>query len=279
MASNNWADNLENEAQEILDRLGITDNSVANRFSVTLLQVISWYMTGLDMPVVGKIGDKAARLLNQQDLFDMDGAYREGNAQGLASIRNRANLATTVAGGIWGLFSWAGLIIDVIGLVDGMIRASLLIGGVYAKRYGFTAEAIEKEDFLCIIAYWVGEKGALDSPESKIAFYELILGDEAAQKIAFKLNIKTSIKGGIKAGFKPAAKASLKAAEKVISKFTIKAASKTGGKGIATMPGLAQIGGFALSASINRWFMGQLLDAAEEYYDDKFSMLSIVKSA
>jgi hypothetical protein len=279
MANNNWADKLESEVQLLLDDLGITDNVLANKFSILLLKVVSWYLTGLEIPSLGKVGDRVAQALRQQDMFDMAGAYREANNKSLSNIRTTANVATTVSGGVWGLFSWLGLVIDVIALVDGMIRASLLIGGVYAKRYDYTSDVLEREDFLCVIAYWVGEKGALDSTEAKLAFYQLILGEDAAKKIALKWNTKTFTKGTTKVGIKPIAKSAIKAAEKVIKKFITKATSKTAGKGISTVPIIAQLGGCLVNASINRWFMGQLLDASEEYYDDKFSSSSRLSRA
>ena len=299
MANKNWADRLENETQKLLDATGVTDNEVARWVSIQILKAVAWYLTGCDIPFADKAGDKIIKQFGPQDgLFDMEGAYISGNQDGLATIRKRSNRLTTVSGGVLAVFSWFGSLFDLVGLVDGMIRASLRIGGVYAKRYGCTAEVLQPEDFLEIIAYWVGEKGALDSPEAKFAFYELVLGEEAAKKLTAKANIKLSTKLTAKSGLKSAAKAATKStseyvmykatkaaskaaskqASKVVSKFTTKSASKATGKGVSMTPIIAQVGGCLLNAAINRWFMGQLLDAAEDYYDGKFRAMRLEES-
>lgn len=296
MADNNWADRLENEAQNLLDATGVTDNETARWISIQILKAVAWYLTGCDVPFADKAGDKIIEKFGRQDgLFDMEGAYISGNQSGLTTVRRRANRLTTFFGGVWALASWLGLLLDLVGLVDGMIRASLQIGGIYAKRYGYTAEILQPEDFLEVIAYWVGEKGALDTPEAKFAFYELVLGEEAAKKLTAKANIKLSTKVSAKSGLKSVAKAVTKStseyamyevtktasklaskqASKVVGKFTTKSAPKTVGKGASMTPILAQLGGCLLNAAINRWFMGQLLDAAEDYYDAKFRSMKL----
>lgn len=300
MPNNNWADRLENFLNRKIEDTGFNDTETAQWLSKNMLKAIAWYITGCEVPFAGKVADKIVEQFgNYAGFFDMEGCFKEGNEAGIYEIRRKTNLRTTAAGGVLALGSWAGLIFDLVGLVDGMIRASLRIGAVYAKRYGFEADDLQPEDFLEIIAYWVGEKGALDSPEAKYAFYTYILGESEANKLIGKTYLKAMTKSGGKATLKGIGKMGVKSsgevikyftttqafkigakqATKVVGKFTTKSSAKAGAKGASTAPVLSWFGGCAVNAAINRWFMGQLLDAAEEYYDDKFRGLKALQDS
>ena len=154
MPNNNWADRLENFLNEKINNTNINDTKIAQWLSQNMLKAVAWYITGCDIPFTGKVADKIFEQFGDHaGLFDMKGNFEFANELGITKIRQIANRLTTVNGGVLALGSWLGLILDVVILVDGMVRTSLKIGAVYAKRYGFEADDIQPEDFLEIIAY------------------------------------------------------------------------------------------------------------------------------
>ncbi|TAE83694.1 MAG: hypothetical protein EAY76_01120 [Alphaproteobacteria bacterium] len=286
MADKNWADRLEQKINAFIQSTGFNDTKFAQDVSTLILKTIAWYVSDADFPfgdfkismndIIRKVNE------NREAYFDPNESYKLGNELGLKNLRDTANTVTSVAGGFLALGSWAALAFDIIALIDGMARTSLAIGGVYAKRYGYGPEVLNTEDFLGVVAYWVEEKDLFDDPDAVDAFYKAILGDDAAfkirQKAELKLSLKGGIKGSVKLGVKASDKAVTKAVVKFISKFNAKMATKASGKAASTAPGIAHFGGCLLNAAINRWFMGQLLDASEAYYDDKFRRMKAAEA-
>lgn len=116
-------------------------------------------------------------------------------------------------------------------------------------------------DMNMILALWTGlAETAIYVPAGKVG---IKLSSKATAKMAGKLVAKAVLKSSSKLGSKLAAKAASKAAAKLVAKLVAKT-------GVGWIP---VIGGI-VSAGINIWLVGGMLEAAERYYRGDYVILN-----
>ncbi len=173
------------------------------------------------------------------------------NAEGMG-LENWKTLViggTITSGAGLSFFSFFGMAIDIVAIVDAWIRASLGIGGFAAKKYGYNYSCLEKEDFIDVLAAWVGEYDFIGNDEAK----QVILSSEISKLLSEKVMLKIEAK--------IAAKVMVKALEKLSVKLAAKLSS------------LVPLAGSGANAAINAWFMDGICKAAEEAYEIKFKRM------
>jgi hypothetical protein len=162
---------------------------------------------------------------------------------------------TGVAGGPIGL-ALEGF--DIAYLLAAAGRACYGIGHIKDREVDY------ESDLALILAIWCGaaEAGtciATGKVGIKIAGKAAIgMGANVASKLAGKLAAKGALKLGTKAGAKIVAWTASKLALKIASKLSVKWIPFIGG---------------AVSAGINVWIIGGLMDAAEAYYSHEYVIL------
>ncbi len=164
----------------------------------------------------------------------------------LQKWKTTANVATTTSGGILSLLSVFGLAIDVVAIVDGWVKTSIGIGCIIAQEYGYSWREVDNSDFANIVAYWVGMPELVGKPEGKKMNMERRFSKKSVQKVSVK--------------------ASTKFGAKFLLKFSEKVGIKLGSKFSSLVP----VAGSGANALVNRIFMGEVMDATEKYYHDKF---------
>lgn len=173
--------------------------------------------------------------------FDAYGNFCAAKKDSLQAIKKASNNGTMFSGFVYGAFSGIGLALESITLVEGWFRTSVRIGAKIADEYGFEYDSISRDDFPEVIATWVGV------PE--------YIGNESAKEALLSNEIDVLF--------------SQKASAKLLVKVTAKIGVKLGAKTSSLIPLL----GAPANASVNRALMGQLIEASETYYRNKFQKM------
>jgi hypothetical protein len=147
---------------------------------------------------------------------------------------------------------FAGLVPDVLMLVNRMAVCSYGIGAIAAKEGGF-GYVLEREDMSAILARWSGDDSLSDAAIAKMsATGALAYAGQPAGAMFAALAIKHA---GIMVG--------KKFGGKIGGKITAKFMGKYGGK---LLGGMVPFAGPAICGGINVWFITQMCTAASEWY-------------
>ena len=235
--SNNNNDNISNEI------LGFLTNQLG--------KILPRLVTSTPMPI-GAIY-KLARFTNYINLW-----------------RGIAITQSGIAGGTLALpgINWmGGLAADLVALLYTMAVTAYGVGAIVAKRKRCFRDRytdINQLDYIDILAVWAdAPEYIMDEQVRQYVFDKLgrDLSWKAGSKTALKVITKSTIIGGKKVG--------VTLPQKLVSKIAAKMATKLSVKGAAVLSGI----GVGISAGINIWFVNEISQAAEIYYDAKFKWM------
>lgn len=189
---------------------------------------------------------------------DLESIYNDARSEPLSSWRSTQQALVTGSGAaaaaVPGLHL-VGMAADVAFLMNRMAVCSYGIGAIVGNSRGL-GSILEKEDFAIILARWSGDDHVCDAAIGKTA---ADLVGKVGGKSLTKLLAKTAAeKAGILAGKKLAGKVGMK----VGAKF----GAKLGTKAVA---GWVPFLGAAVGGGINLWFITEIADAAQSWYELK----------
>ena len=167
--------------------------------------------------------------------------------------------------------------IDLFAILEIMFRGALIQGTVTAVKYGFDAECISYMDCLDILCLWCDDITSMGDERVRRKLLGQSLNKIRSTKIEAKVFLKTQFKAISKAAIKTSTKTVAKyTAVKIGGKFAGKTATKVGVKEAAKISAWVPIIGTAIGATanagINWWFAGSYREAAEKYFEAKFSI-------
>ncbi|TAE81140.1 MAG: hypothetical protein EAZ74_06290 [Alphaproteobacteria bacterium] len=172
--------------------------------------------------------------------------------------------------------AYVALVADIFSLIEAMIRVSFGVGASIAHHNKMDVSALDPQDYVDILALWVGDVEAIQNETAKTAFMNTTSDSNAANRAASK-GAKSAAKAAHAAHTMGKAAKSAKffgkTAAKVGVKVTVKASGKIASATSSTaFPGLGTMLGAAGNASINAWIMSDISHYAEMYYNAKFGL-------
>jgi len=189
---------------------------------------------------------------------DINGIYQQAHSKTLSDWRGAQTAMVAGSGAaavvIPGLHL-AGMAADVIFLMNRMAVCSYGIGAI--RGYDTLRDNIlEDEDFAVVLAHWTGEVDIRSAFSAKCA---ADLATKVGGKFGAKLIAKELAKGaGLLIG--------KKIGGKLGAKLGVKFGAKMGGKAVA---GFIPFLGAVVGGGINVYFISEIANAADEYYEQK----------
>lgn len=205
------------------------------------------------------IAKSIQNMANLDSLEERQQLYRQANRTNLNGWRRGCVAKVASVGGLTGLSGgpW--------GVALEMADLSFLLASSGRACYGvghiLNRDVDYDHDIHHILAIWSGVAEASS--------------DVAMGKVAVKVGGKQGLHLATKVGGKVIAKTALKSSPKVVQKIAAKASAKLLAKLTAKVSTkwIPFVGG-VVSAGINTWVAGSLLDAAEQYYRHDYLLIS-----
>ncbi|TAE83813.1 MAG: hypothetical protein EAZ74_03260 [Alphaproteobacteria bacterium] len=206
-----------------------------------------------------KVRDTLIWLIEQRG-FDVAKIYDLAKGWSVAEARNINCGLSAIAGAGSVFVPIAGIAWDVVGLLEGMAKASFSVGSAIASRNGLDARALDAQDYVDVLLLWAGMPEAMLDVAAKQAIIfgnlNVAVGSMAAKAIP---------KVGVFAHATISATAAKKIAAKLVAKLAGKLVSHGFGWIIPFLPS-------ALNGSVNAWITWSIADVAEVYYNAKFGI-------
>ncbi|MDX2308210.1 MAG: hypothetical protein NW216_08230 [Hyphomicrobium sp.] len=164
------------------------------------------------------------------------------------------------------------LVSEVAFLMNRLGAASFGVGAIKSQKPGL-GNVLETEDFACILAYWAKDDDVKQAMTGKLAA-------DATTKVGLKVGTKLYGKGFAKVATKTAlSSAGYLVGNKVGGKVLAKAGALFGSQVAAKAgTGFAPVIGAVAGAGINYWIMSGVIEAADQFYEDKLALIQTVSS-